>query len=298
MKPNTTVAAAFVFFQGSIALPALSFWKDPGLSEDITRVIDELDPGLMSGILSSGGLEDGDVQQSIEILLDDNSIGGGNHEQHGSGNKKPFRPQADDSTEPPDGRPGGTLDPGLTNAQPGIDKTGDDITPQGQPGIDKTGDDITPQGQEDGPAAEMVKTGDDYPFKFCDQVDKYGVTSCQCTSFAAWRVDQRLHLPFKQLAARTSQGQWGDANNWAAVASEAGILVDKQPAPGSVAQNSMGDFGHVAWVVGVEGDSVLIEDYNGAGGPKRYGKAREPRSKYQYIHFEKYKQGRGNRVGA
>ncbi|KAM3484347.1 hypothetical protein MY3957_010085, partial [Beauveria namnaoensis] len=91
----------------------------------------------------------------------------------------------------------------------------------------------------------------------------------QQPGFAAWRVDQRLNVPFKKIGQRGSQGRgWGDANQWDQVARQAGILVDDNPAPGSVAQHDRGPLGHVAWVVGVEGNSVRIEDYNGSGGTK------------------------------
>ncbi|KGQ03447.1 N-acetylmuramoyl-L-alanine amidase sle1 [Beauveria bassiana D1-5] len=313
MKPIVSIAA-LVLIQSSIALPWLgSFQVSGDDSNDITRGDDWIPPDLVEGILAGiAPDQEGTGVQGIDGQSDDDSNRGGNQEQDGFGNKMPIFPQADDSTTPQNG-PGCTC-PGSFQNGPGCPCPGSFQNGPGsngrpgsgfprpgsgfpQPGSDdssaETDDDNEVDQGQDGPAAGVGKPGDDYPFKNCDQIDKYGVTTCQCTSFAAWRVDQRLNVPFKEIGQRGSQGRgWGNANQWDQVARQAGILVDNNPAPGSVAQHDRGPFGHVAWVVGVEGNSVRIEDYNGSGGTKRYGQATEPRSKYRYIHFEKYKRDR------
>ncbi|KAH8708859.1 hypothetical protein HC256_008795 [Beauveria bassiana] len=258
MKPIVSIAA-LVLIQSSIALPWLgSFQVSGDDSNDITRGDDWIPPDLVEGILAGiAADQEGTGVQGIDGQSDDDSNRGGNQEQDGFGNKMPIFPQADDSTTPQNG-PGSNGRPGFGFPQPGSDDSS----------AETDDDNEVDQGQ-DGPAAGVGKPGDDYPFKNCDQIDKYGVTTCQCTSFAAWRVDQRLNVPFKKIGQMGRQGRgWGDANQWDQVARQAGILVDDNPAPGSVAQHDKGPSGHVAWVVGVEGNSVRIEDYNGSGGTK------------------------------
>ena len=67
--------------------------------------------------------------------------------------------------------------------------------------------------------------------------------------------------------AQENNIQWGDAKNWDNVAKQIGITVDENPAVGSVAQTDQGGAGHVAYVTGVQGDTISIEDYNGATRP-------------------------------
>ena len=55
----------------------------------------------------------------------------------------------------------------------------------------------------------------------------------------------------------------GDASNWGYAACQKGFLVYSNPAVGSVAWDSSGDYGHVAWVSAVNSDNTItIEEYN------------------------------------
>lgn len=57
----------------------------------------------------------------------------------------------------------------------------------------------------------------------------------------------------------------GNANTWAFRASSYGLGVYKTPTVGSVAQTSSGPLGHVAIVVGVNGDQVTVQEMNYRG---------------------------------
>lgn len=57
----------------------------------------------------------------------------------------------------------------------------------------------------------------------------------------------------------------GNANTWAAMASQDGYTVSPTPKVGSVAQTSAGYEGHVALVEDVQGSQVLIKEANVQG---------------------------------
>ena len=127
----------------------------------------------------------------------------------------------------------------------------------------------------------------DYPYKGkCyagGRIDPWLYYKCQCTSFVAWRINERLGIKFhnKYLGAA-----WGDAKLWDDAAKQTGVKVDGTPAPGSVAVSNKGEWGHVAWVTGMTGDRVEIEEYNWAV-PEGYGKRSVPKSDFVYVHLEK-----------
>lgn len=76
----------------------------------------------------------------------------------------------------------------------------------------------------------------------------------------------------------------GNAADWAANAKAMGFTVSSTPDVGSVAQTSAGYYGHVAVVVRVEGDQVVIREMNSLG----LGIVDErsvPVSTYVYISF-------------
>ena len=61
---------------------------------------------------------------------------------------------------------------------------------------------------------------------------------------------------------------WGNANTWAYNASAQGYTVSNIPIVGAIAANTTDSWlGHVALVVGVDGDNVLLREmnYNGFG---------------------------------
>ena len=60
------------------------------------------------------------------------------------------------------------------------------------------------------------------------------------------------------------RGYWGNANNWASSARNAGLVVDRRPEVGAVFQTSAGYYGHVGIVERVNNDgSFYVSEMNG-----------------------------------
>ncbi|MGA8117162.1 MAG: CHAP domain-containing protein [Actinocatenispora sp.] len=115
-------------------------------------------------------------------------------------------------------------------------------------------------------AASAAIGSNDYPYagSGADQVDQWNFYTRECTSFAAWRLNNDNGVPFNNAYAGV---HWGNAENWDNAASAAGIAVDGNPSRGSIAVfnpgvDGVGSYGHVAYVMEASGDQVLIEDYN------------------------------------
>lgn len=110
-------------------------------------------------------------------------------------------------------------------------------------------------------AAQATPGVDDYPYKDADTSarDPWWFTCRQCTSFVAWRLNNDNGVAFNTAYLGAD---WGPANNWIEGAREAGCAVDMNPAVGSVACWVGEEYGHVAWVMAVNGDSVRVEEYN------------------------------------
>lgn len=131
--------------------------------------------------------------------------------------------------------------------------------------------------------------GNDYPYAGSSMsgADPWNFYNRQCTSFAAWRVNQNgteFHNYF-------GGPRWGDAHNWDNAARSIGMTVNLTPKRGAVAQWEAGAYGassagHVAYVAAVHNDgTVTIEEYNWStyGG---YGTRRiSATSVSNYIHF-------------
>ncbi|KAF2625496.1 Cysteine, histidine-dependent amidohydrolase/peptidase, partial [Macroventuria anomochaeta] len=128
---------------------------------------------------------------------------------------------------------------------------------------------------------------DDYPYRGeCpggNGVDKWNYYKCQCTSFVAWRINQKLDIKFHN---RYKGQHWGNANTWDEAGKESeGVTVNKTPKVNSVAQWNKG-LGHVAWVTKVEGDYVHVEDYNYKH--EDYGTRKVKNNTFDnYIHLRK-----------
>lgn len=102
-------------------------------------------------------------------------------------------------------------------------------------------------------------------------------TAGQCTWYVYDRVGGKIG------------STWGNANNWASVASAAGYTVNNTPEKGSILQTSEGSYGHVAYVESVGSDgSVTVSEMNYSGGPfvkdTRTISASQA-SSYNYIHL-------------
>ncbi|MFG1672847.1 fibronectin type III domain-containing protein [Micromonospora sp. NPDC049282] len=102
-------------------------------------------------------------------------------------------------------------------------------------------------------------TVDDYPWgSGFPWIDRYGFVLQQCTSFVASRVYKYIaHDP----PGFTALNYW-HAKNWDNAAPDHGGMVSQTPAVGAIAQWNGGDYGHVAWVAGIDGSYIIIEEYN------------------------------------
>ncbi|GAB1317716.1 Peptidase C51 domain-containing protein [Madurella fahalii] len=123
----------------------------------------------------------------------------------------------------------------------------------------------------------------DYPYKGkCGPADKWNYFKCQCTSFVAWRINERLGVKFHNQYKGVN---WGNANSWDEAARRTGVRVDNKPVPGCIAQSNAGRAGHVAWVAAVGKDTVTIEEYNW-NVREGYGKRTVPKKNFNYIHIK------------
>ena len=123
--------------------------------------------------------------------------------------------------------------------------------------------------------------GDDYPYYYkngSQEIDKWRMYSRQCTSFAAFRLSNvnGFEIP----------AAYGNANEWGYRAKREGYRVDQRPAIGSIAWDTSGQYGHVAWVSNVFGDMIEIEEYN-YGVRERYNRRTVKASSMTgFIHFK------------
>lgn len=123
--------------------------------------------------------------------------------------------------------------------------------------------------------------GGDYPAswkKRPNEYDTWGYNKSTCTSFVA----HRLHAVNKFEIPR----EMGDAGQWGHSARRLGYRVDNTPAVGSVAWTTNGEYGHVAWVASVSGNTVTVEEYN-LGWDYSHHVRTQPISAYTgFIHFK------------
>lgn len=88
-------------------------------------------------------------------------------------------------------------------------------------------------------------------------IDAWRFYQGQCTSWVAYRLNQRSGVPFSNSYAGR---HWGNASNWGGAARAAGIAVNLTPAVGAVAWYASN---HVGYVEEVRGDgSVVMSEMN------------------------------------
>ncbi|HSX36604.1 MAG TPA: CHAP domain-containing protein [Patescibacteria group bacterium] len=92
-------------------------------------------------------------------------------------------------------------------------------------------------------------------------IDDWGMYNRECVSYTAFRVHQDF------LGGRDSHdmpwwGGQGNANQWDDNARAAGIPVDNNPTPGSIAISNAGTWGHAMYVEAVNGNEIYIQQYN------------------------------------
>ena len=99
-------------------------------------------------------------------------------------------------------------------------------------------------------------------------------TSGQCTYYA--------------FSKRPDLGNtWGNANNWANAAAQAGYTVNNSPSAGSILQSIAGGYGHVAYVDKVNADgSIQVSEmnYQGVGVVSSRTISASAAGSYNYIH--------------
>ena len=100
-----------------------------------------------------------------------------------------------------------------------------------------------------------------YPAKYKNApmsslVDKYGMNNRQCTSYAAFKVDQIWHYRILY---------WGDAKQWPYYAKKAGVKTGTKPKLHSVAISTKGKYGHAMFVERISGNRTYmrVSEYNG-----------------------------------
>lgn len=129
--------------------------------------------------------------------------------------------------------------------------------------------------------------GDDYPAKWKHldpntNTDDWGMYVRYCTSFVAHRLSSTNGFELPRA--------YGNAEAWGRRARTEGYRVDNNPSRGSVAwlgpaPSNLG-YGHVAWVAGVNGDMVTIEEYNGNWDFKHQVRTVHKTAFTGYIHFK------------
>lgn len=144
-----------------------------------------------------------------------------------------------------------------------------------------------------GPAGSGVNCGGGYPARWCEipqdsVVDAWGMFNRECVSYTAFKVHQDF------LAGRNSRDMpyWGnipaDAKNWDDNAIAAGIRVDSNPTPGSIAISNSGNWGHAMYVEAVGtrngAPAVYISQYN-AGYDGKYSEAWRYTTGLVFLHF-------------
>ena len=113
--------------------------------------------------------------------------------------------------------------------------------------------------------------------------DRWGYV-CQCVHYAGYKAHEFWGVDISY---------WGNAYSWDEAAVARGYVVDRNPAPFTVAVSNAGAWGHVMWVEGVNADgSINLSEYNNYGSslshlPGDYG-YRTGVSTYGlvFIHFD------------
>ena len=107
-------------------------------------------------------------------------------------------------------------------------------------------------------------------------LDQWREYTRECTSWVAWALYSRngFIMPFH-----------ANAKDWGPIARRLGFAVNQTPAPGAVAWSNAHTWGHVAYVVRVEGPNIYIEEYNEYG-TGRYDARTVAASAFTgFIHF-------------
>ncbi len=126
--------------------------------------------------------------------------------------------------------------------------------------------------------------GGGYPAKWCEiaqdsVIDSWGMYNRECVSYTAFRVaESGRNMPY--------WGGSGNANQWPGDARAAGIPIDSNPTPGSVAISMRGAFGHAMYVESVNGDGTInISQYNASLDGRYSTRSNLDPSGLLFLHF-------------
>lgn len=87
-----------------------------------------------------------------------------------------------------------------------------------------------------------------------DGPDRWGYCTRQCVSYTAWAVER---------SGRRAPKYYGSAKYWVAAAMRDGVPVyTSNPQPGDVAISTAGTWGHAMYVEKVDGNRILVSQYN------------------------------------
>lgn len=114
-------------------------------------------------------------------------------------------------------------------------------------------------------------------------VDTWGMYNRECVSYTAFMVHQDF-LEGKNNRDMPYWGGRGDAKNWDDNARAAGIPVDFNPTPGSIAISNEGTWGHSMYVEAVNGNQIYIKQYN-AGFSGQYSEGWRYTTGLVFLHF-------------
>lgn len=118
-------------------------------------------------------------------------------------------------------------------------------------------------GEIDGPCRHPTDSFGDYEWyvqNTNDRKDPWGYYYRNCTSYVAWKSAQ---MGFALDLDGPNRRSLGDGGSWADNASRYDELsVGSTPRVGSFAVFKLGSFGHVAYVEKVQGNEILISEYN------------------------------------
>ncbi|MEU6313961.1 CHAP domain-containing protein [Streptomyces sp. NPDC047014] len=138
-----------------------------------------------------------------------------------------------------------------------------------------------------GPALRAsAGSGDNYPEPWRSaalgaMTDTWRFSTRYCTSWVAFALKDRNGYDMRHI---------GHAKDWGPNAGALGITVDMNPAPGAAAwwagASWNGGYGHVAWVESVNGDTVMIQDYNHNGKGDHDRRPITRGSVSGYIHYK------------
>lgn len=92
-------------------------------------------------------------------------------------------------------------------------------------------------------------------------IDDWGMYNRECVSYTAYRVHQDFLLG-KNTRDMPWWGGFGNAKQWDDNAMAAGIPVDSNPTPGSIAISNYGFYGHAMYVEAVNGNEIYVQQYN------------------------------------